>query len=127
MSPVRWRSRQESAGSWSTLTVQAFSRSGVAWSWGGRSMVKLPYSSVVANAKLSNWLLGVRSLLQVTATLAPDQKKKNTTHQSSSPNGKMKNKWCRCANWIFESKCVNWIFLATLKIVSKHRCNLSKL
>jgi hypothetical protein len=37
-------------------------------------MVKLPYSSVVANARLSNWLLGVGlSLSQVTATLAPDQ------------------------------------------------------
>jgi hypothetical protein len=64
----------ESGGSSSTLTEQAFSRFGVAWSRDGSSMVKLPYSSVVANAELAI-VLGP-SVAQVTATLLPAWEKK---------------------------------------------------
>ena len=56
------------------MTEQAFSRLGVAWSQDGSSMVKLPYSSVVANKELSI-VLGP-SVAQVTATLLPVWEKK---------------------------------------------------
>lgn len=56
----------------STVTEQASSRFGVAWSRDGSSMVKLPDSSVVANAELAAIVLVFGpSLLQVTATLLP--------------------------------------------------------
>jgi hypothetical protein len=60
---------EESLGSSSTWTAQAFSRFGVAWSWEGRSTVKLPYSSVIPNAELAAWLEPADS--HVTATFAP--------------------------------------------------------
>jgi len=90
------RRHEESAGSWSTFTVQALSRFSVAWSWEGRSIVKLPNSSVVANAESATGSLGP-SVLQSTATLAPGSDK-YTIHQQ--PDGKVPRYGCNKEQYV---------------------------
>jgi hypothetical protein len=64
----------ESLGSSSTWTAQTFSRLGVAWSWEGRSIVKLPYSSVDEDAELAAACLEPADS-HITATFAPGSEK----------------------------------------------------